>query len=380
MAYRFVTGVSTTQESLDDGDFLTVLSDGAITLGTAGAIGIVSFNSNVGTAVFGNVAAAEIGILLAGSQANVFVGQSGTVTGGKTGVWLGLAHTSNISVRNDGTIIGSREGVYLEGASLELVNTGTISVSVADPSAPMTAVKLTTRADSASYLTNTGTIIAGRTSSNHNAIIGGSGGDIVTNSGLIVGTIKLGAGHDRYFGQQGFCEGGFIHLGTGRNEAYGGTGAETFILDQQGDRLDDLVDGGAGVDSLNLSDGEFDVRVDLRVTVVQDTGVGVLTIRNVENLITSNGRDWVTGNSDNNQISTGSNNDTLEGGLGDDVLAGSAGNDTALFSGSVGATVNLTCTRPARPKRYQQSHCQTGAIQTCRCRDVRRTPATVSIC
>ena len=151
----------------------------------------------------------------------------------------------------------------------------------------------------------------------------------------------LGAGDDRYYGQEGFCEGGSISLGTGRNMAYGGRGAEVFSLVQEGDRLDDFVDGGAGIDGLGIQDGDVNVRVDLRVTVRQETGVGGLTLQNVENLFTGDGWDQVTGNSENNVISTGLGNDTLEGGLGDDDLRGGDGNDTAIFSGSTRATVDL---------------------------------------
>ena len=74
-------------------------------------------------------------------------------------------------------------------------------------------------------------------------------------------------------------------------------GAEIFHLIQEGDRLDDVVDGGAGIDALGIQDGDVNVRVDLRVTVRQETGVGGLTLQNVENLSTGDGWDHVTGNS-----------------------------------------------------------------------------------
>ena len=134
--------------------------------------------------------------------------------------------------------------------------------------------------------------------------------------------------------------------------AYGGSGAEIFSLIQEGDRLDDFVDGGAGIDGLGIQDGDVNVRVDLRVTVRQETGVGGLTLQNVENLFTGDGWDQVTGNTENNVISTGLGNDTLEGGLGDDDLRGGDGNDTAIFSGSTRATVDLRLQGQAQNTGY----------------------------
>ena len=112
------------------------------------------------------------------------------------------------------------------------------------------------------------------------------------------------------------------------------------------------MDGGAGIDRLGIQDGDVNVRVDLRVTVRQETGVGGLTLQNVENLFTGDGWDHVTGNAENNVISTGLGNDTLEGGLGDDDLRGGDGNDTAIFSGSTRATVDLRLQGQAQNTGY----------------------------
>jgi len=352
MAYNFVTGIVAETQTLAKDDFLTVLTGGAIRVGTAGGNGITSDASHVSATVFGDVAATAMGIRLSQGQSAVFVGQSGNVTGGKLGVSLGSSTASRISLRNEGTITGHEGGVKLEGTELDLVNSGTISVPSGVFDGPIAAVTMESNASSSSYLTNTGTIAAGHYRSIHDAIVGGLGHDTVYNMGLIRGDIHLGAGDDRYYGQEGFWEGGFIFLGSGRNEAHGGSGAEAFVLTQDGDRLDDLIDGGAGIDRLVIEDGTANVRVNLRLTVMQDTGVGNLTVRNVENLSTGMGQDWVTGNDADNQISTGNGNDTLEGRLGDDILAGGAGNDTAVFSGSMRATVDLRLQGTAQDTGY----------------------------
>jgi serralysin len=345
MAHRFVTGIDTDGEILGENDSLTVLTGGAITVATAGRHGILSIGVGAKATVFGDIAADQDGIRLEGSGSSAFIGQSGNVMGGRFGLSLGSSTALEISLRNDGTITGYNGGVRLEGSRLDLVNTGTISVPLPSLGDSIASVAIASSANGSSYLTNTGSIIAGGHTSNHKAIIGGLGSDIVSNSGLIRGMVDLGAGDDRYNGQEGQVEFGNISLGTGRDIAYGGSGSEGFELDQEGDRLDDFIDGGAGVDDLHLHDGAADINVDLRLTNWQDTGVGGLTLRNVENIRTSEGHDRVTGSATDNEIATWGGNDTLEGGLGDDTLNGGFGNDTALFSGPIGATVDLRLTR-----------------------------------
>ncbi|MEE1655043.1 cadherin domain-containing protein [Microvirga sp. CF3062] len=342
MAHRFVTGIDTDGEILGENDSLTVLTGGAITVATAGGSGIVSTGLGASATVFGGVAADTDGIRLEGTESRAFVGRSGNVTGGRFGVLIGSNAAFDISLRNEGTITGYIGGVRLEGLGLDLVNAGTISVPAGAVDIPIAAVTLASTGGT-SNLVNTGSIIAGP-SGNHSAIVGGLGNDIVSNAGLIRGKIVLGAGNDRYYGQEGFSEFGSISLGTGQNIAYGGIGRETFELIQDGDRLEDFVDGGEGIDSLVLFDGAMDVSIDLRLTLWQDTGVGGLTLRNVENLGTASGNDRLTGNAEDNDLSAGLGNDTLDGGLGHDILRGGSGNDTALFFGAAGATVDLRLT------------------------------------
>jgi len=336
----FVTGVDTDGVDLPQtGDSVTVLSGGAITVAAPGAHGIRGENVATRAMVLGDVAAAADGIRLSGIESSVAVGQSGTVTGGRYGVWLGSSTAFYIGLRNEGTIIGYEGGVRLEGGDLDVVNTGTILVSTRERGIPSKALTLASTANSGSYLMNTGTIAAERHNTNSIAVEGGLGADIIYNRGLIVGAIDLGAGNDRYFGQEGFWEGITIALGAGQNIAYGGAGAESFSLIH--DELDDVVDGGAGIDALGIADGFEDVTVDLRITTRQDTGVGWLTVQNIEYLGTSAGNDQVTGNGENNRLTTDVGNDTLDGGLGNDTLFAGNGNDTAVFSGSGGATVDL---------------------------------------
>lgn len=342
MAQRFVTGIDTDGETLNEGDSLTVISGGAITVATLGSIGISS-SGPASASIFGDVDAAGHGIRFAGGG-SVFVGQSGSVTGGALGVSLGSVNTELVNLRNEGAITGQGGGVRLEGRYIDFVNTGTISVPSLTFGLEIAAVTMISGA--VSYLTNTGTIIGGRVDRFQNAVLGGSGDEFVSNMGVIRGSIILGAGNETYQGQEGFWEGSVISLGTGQNVAYGGRGRETFDLVQEGDRLNDFVDGGGGIDGLTIRDGTSGVRVDLRLTTWQDTGVGGLTLKNVENLDTGDGHDRVIGNAEDNRINTGQGNDTLEGDLGDDYLNGFIGDDTAFFSDSANTTVDLRLTRP----------------------------------
>ncbi|KFG69991.1 cadherin domain-containing protein [Microvirga sp. BSC39] len=82
--------------------------------------------------------------------------------------------------------------------------------------------------------------------------------------------------------------------------------------------------------------------MDLRLTNWQDTGIGGLTLRNVEDVNTGDGDDRVVGNAHDNRIFTWLGNDTLDGGLGDDWLFGGTDTDTAVFADTAGATVNLS--------------------------------------
>ena len=93
--------------------------------------------------------------------------------------------------------------------------------------------------------------------------------------------------------------------------------------------------------------------MNLGLAKAQVTGYGTDLLRNIENLASSSGNDMLVGSSGNNGLSGGAGNDSingmdgndyLNGGDGNDTLVGGAGIDTAVFSGSVGAIVNLALT------------------------------------
>ena len=121
----------------------------------------------------------------------------------------------------------------------------------------------------------------------------------------------------------------------------GGAGNDTLFGAMGNDTLDgglgnDLIQGGAGRDTVAFG-GSLAVRVDLRLGGPQDTGQGVDTIINIENITTGSGADWLVGNAGGNLLQGGSGNDTISGLEGNDTLVGELGRD--VLNGGLGADV-----------------------------------------
>ncbi len=157
--------------------------------------------------------------------------------------------------------------------------------------------------------------------------------------------------------------------GNGNDSLYGGAGADVMNGDAGDDTLfvfsgnqaepfspgDDRIDGGAGIDFLSFNPTFIgdqqgaafavtaNVTVDLNNTGAQNTGVGIMTIVNVENLGGGQGNDLLIGNGVANFLWGGDGedylvgldgNDNLNGGYGDDILRGDRGVD--VFNGGEG--------------------------------------------
>ncbi|SMF94843.1 Hemolysin-type calcium-binding repeat-containing protein [Methylomagnum ishizawai] len=113
-----------------------------------------------------------------------------------------------------------------------------------------------------------------------------------------------------------------------------------------------VLDGGAGNDTLSYLYAGAGVKVSLAVTTAQATrGSGSDTVRNFENLSGGIFADTLTGDSGNNILNGNGGADSLLGGAGDDTLVvpslafqgldGGAGTDTLKLSGS-NLTLDLT--------------------------------------
>lgn len=161
-------------------------------------------------------------------------------------------------------------------------------------------------------------------------------------------------GHDTLRGMSGADN---LLGGTGNDSLEGGAGNDVLA----GEAGNDVIDGGADTDTLAVVD-VVGLTINLLLTGAQATGQGDDRIVNVENVITGNGNDRLTGSSLANALASGAGNDLLygEGGndtllggagvdrmrgdLGDDLMNGGADLDTVYYAGAVNTVVNLTLT------------------------------------
>ncbi|MFK7959456.1 MAG: LamG-like jellyroll fold domain-containing protein [Phycisphaerales bacterium] len=90
---------------------------------------------------------------------------------------------------------------------------------------------------------------------------------------------------------------------------------------------DDVIDGGAGTDTVDFSGAGGAQNVDL----ANESATGAAgndTLRNVENVIGTDFDDSIVGDAAENELDGGTGDDGLAGGDGDDVLSGGRGEDT----------------------------------------------------
>ncbi|PHR89688.1 MAG: hypothetical protein COA80_17050 [Leeuwenhoekiella sp.] len=202
-----------------------------------------------------------------------------------------------------------------------------------------------------------------RGNAGNDSIYGNGGNDTLYGDG---GNDYLdgGAGDDTLYGGDGddILDGGdgtdVIYGGNGNDIIYGGwfadavygqAGNDVFIIRQSvaGTEFGDNVDGGTGVDRLDLSQitTSYSAIVNLTTGTWQYDPLygGPWTITSVENVDGTQLGDTITGNSvanvlngngGNDTIYGGGGNDIINGGDGDDLLIGGDGND--IFDGGSG--------------------------------------------
>ncbi|ETI59380.1 protease [Sphingobium sp. C100] len=202
-----------------------------------------------------------------------------------------------------------------------------------------------------------------RGNAGNDSIYGNGGNDTLYGDG---GNDYLegGAGDDTLYGGDGddILDGGdgtdVIYGGNGNDIIYGGwfadavygeAGNDVFIIRQSvaGTEFGDNIDGGTGVDRLDLSQitTSYSAIVNLTTGTWQYDPLygGPWTITSVENVDGTQLGDTITGNSvanvlngngGNDTIYGGGGNDIINGGDGDDLLIGGDGND--IFDGGSG--------------------------------------------
>ena len=144
----------------------------------------------------------------------------------------------------------------------------------------------------------------------------GTGNDldnVITGSSTAANRLFGGAGHDVLTGGAGAD---YLDGGTGADVMTGGAGNDIYIVDNTGDVVVELPNGG--------------------LDEVRSTALTYTLSANIENLtFVGVGNFTGTGNADSNLIVGGAGNDTLYGGAGNDTLLGGAGND--WLDGGTGA-------------------------------------------
>jgi Ca2+-binding RTX toxin-like protein len=151
--------------------------------------------------------------------------------------------------------------------------------------------------------------------------IDGYDGDDRVDGGLGDDNLDGGFGNDTIYGG-----GGDDKIGggpTGTDEMHGGDGDDELKIT----RDDALIDGGDGIDLINIESGGSTV-LDLS-GASPETSYGSTTIRNVERLTYFGwyGADQVTGGAYSDSINGNDGNDVIAGGGGDDILSGGGGID-----------------------------------------------------
>lgn len=280
---------------------------------------ILAFSGQHTITVSGVVMAKDDAINLAGcTEAQTVVLQAGSV------LIAGFDNT-----------VEDADGVILDGVNSTLSNAGAIL-------AHGTGISLIVRDGGTTTVNNTGFISAdkygvwnkfgtgvlnfhnsGTIESALESFLGGVGTDNVTNTGTMIGDVFLNDGNDTYSGATGTI------IGTLR----GGDGNDVFILGA----APDAVDGGAGVDTLDLRAIDTRLIIDLG-NPLNNAGAALGdSYVEVENVLAGIRADTITGNLAANSLSGFNGSDFLNGAEGDDLLTGGTGQDN--LTGGTGADV-----------------------------------------
>jgi Ca2+-binding RTX toxin-like protein len=153
---------------------------------------------------------------------------------------------------------------------------------------------------------------------------------------------SLTAGENLHFDGSAETDGSFLmYGGAGNDTLIGGAGDDYF----KGGAGDDYIDGGAGKNRVTFSDDHNGVTVSLAIHVAQNTGDGMDTLHNIQDVSGGSGNDTLTGDINDNWLWGEGGSDTingnggddiiqvgtLDGTLGTDVVDGGAGHDTIDF-------------------------------------------------
>ncbi len=242
---------------------------------------------------------------------------------------------------NDDTLIGGNGNDYLEGgAGLDIMIGGAgddiyLASDFGDLVAEQSGEGIdTVRAVNANYTLSanvenlqyfgTGNFI-GYGNTENNQVIGGNGNDFLY--GI--------AGNDRVIGGSG---NDYLDGGIGADNMSGGLGNDSYIVDDIGDVVGELVD--QGTDTVQTTLASYSLTANVENLNYIGTGNFTGNGSAVANTIfTQGGNDIVNGLAGNDVISTRAGTDVINGGAGRDIMTGGADADRFVFSSAADTAV-----------------------------------------
>ena len=270
---------------------------------------------------FENLTGSAFNDVLTGSTAaNVLMGLAGddTLNGGAG------ADTMSGGLGNDTYVVDNAGDVVTENA-----NEGTDTVQ---------AAVTYTLAANVENLTLTGTSsINGTGNALDNVIVGNSGNNVLAGLGG-ADTLDGGTGTDTA-SYAASSSGVTVSLATGAGGGGDAQGDTLINIENltgsglndtlEGDGANNVLNGGAGTDTVSYEHAGAAVTVSLAITAAQNTGgAGTDTLSSFENLMGSAFNDVLTGSTAANVLMGLAGDDTLNGGAGADTMSGGLGNDT----------------------------------------------------
>ena len=356
-SFTYLTGVTAATETLATGetgyigvgatlngsilgtanDNYVQVNGAIVTTSTTVSLALTSQDSTVVVGTTGtitNLSASGIGVEVdvAGGASVVSsrIFNAGEVFGRQIGIF---AHTvdldDRLTIQNTGSILGQDTGILIHGGGSEvIINTGTINGFLRGIS-NLSEAYFTSGPDVT--VMNTGTIQGSLVS-----IQTGAQDDSITNRGLLLGNVEMGAGLDLLDNRGGRVEGD-VHLGDSNDRyvgtgggslsgaVYGDAGSDTFFGNEN---AADVFVGGADVDTLDFRLGG-QVTLALDLSFAQSGAALGDTYFEMENVFGSDiGNDVIRGNGATNALFGFAGADSLDGAGGADVLRGGTGIDT----------------------------------------------------
>jgi serralysin len=299
MTSFIITSANTTAQTLNFGDYGIITSGGALAVTSGPAI---TFTQYALLTVQGTISGFGEGIFST-NGGQIVVAKGGVITAGDAALsFTGGGVSNSTSIENAGTLAGL-QGVFLEASTLRMTNSGDISgysgsALDLDSEGGIVVLRNTgtiagsifgifSDGNSSEIYTNTGTITG-----LNGAMFLSDAVSLVTNTGLLDGSVNLGGGADRFNGSGGV-----------QGDVFGGNGADTVW----GGQADDNLSGDVGADILRGRAGD---------DVLYGGAAG----------------DNLRGGADDDFLFGGTEADFLTGGLGDDRLNGGTGADTFVFA------------------------------------------------